>query len=329
MRKLLFQGVPVFLSLLVLGLACAPAPARNPLLGRKSQFWQGSGSMRKESLKVGGVERTYYVYSPRGFEAGSGPLPLVIALHGGGGTAERMDKLTGGITRVADRNGFLIAFPQGEQKRWNDGRKAESITGSLDDVGFIAQMIDTLVGSGKVDSKRVYATGISNGGFFSQYLAIKLPDRIAAVATVAATVPASWQSESPGRPVPVMMILGLEDPLVPYNGGRIGGRILHKDRGSVLPAGQSISYWLDNNSVDRSSRRENRIDNDPDDGTSLVVSTFGQAADKKQVMVVDVRGGGHTWPRGWKYLPEALIGRTSQELDANEAIWNFFRSHSL
>lgn len=289
----------------------------------RPKFWAGSERMRLVKLSCQGHERSYYLYCPN--ISRKGPLPLVIACHGGGGMARRMDKLTGGITRLADAEGFVVAFPQGLDKRWNDGRMKTSVTDSPDDVGFINKMIDREIERGLVDPGRVYATGISNGGFFSQYLALKLPTKIAAVASVAATVPESFLAEARSEAVPVMFILGTEDPLIPYKGGPIGGKLLLKNRGSVLPAAQSINFWLDNNKLDRGSKKEQVQDKIENDGTSIVLSSYGG----DEVVVFEILGGGHTWPRGWKYLPESLIGKTSQEIDATKEIWKFFVGHSL
>src|SRR5690606_38118732 len=109
-------------------------------------------------------------------------------------------------------------------------------------------LIDELVQQGLVRTDRVFATGISNGGFFSQYLAKKLPGKIAAVASVAATVPRCYLNYGQSKPVPVLFILGTKDPLVPYEGGMVAGKgVFSKNRGEVLSADESVRYWLDNN----------------------------------------------------------------------------------
>src|SRR5690606_36288068 len=140
---------------------------------------------RRQIVDSTGAKRFYFLYQPK--KARGTPAPLVLACHGGGGTARSMNKLTGGLTSLADREGFVVAFPQGKGLHWNDGRACNN--NGCADVEFISSLIDELVQKGSVRKNQVFATGIFNGGFFSQYLSKKLPNKMAAVASVAATVP--------------------------------------------------------------------------------------------------------------------------------------------
>jgi polyhydroxybutyrate depolymerase len=290
------------------------------------RFWLGSGEMKEEHVTSEGVERTYFVYTPTARI--QYPAPVVLAFHGGGGTAHSMDKLTGGITKCADDNGFVVVFPEGVSKCWNDGRTVNRKHG-LNDVGFISKMCDRLIEDGIADGKRIYATGISNGGFFSQYLALQIPERIAAVASVAATLSDLHEPMMTHKPVAVMYILGVEDPLVPYKGGKIGGWLLRNSRGNAISAGKAVDFWISNNGLSRQNVKETVSDTVPGDGTRVVLREFGQPGERNQLVVYDIEGGGHTWPRGWQYLPPALIGKTSREIDANQVIWAFFKSHEI
>src|SRR5262249_51070220 len=135
--------------------------------------------------------RTYVLHLPRDREP-SKPAPLVIAMHGGSGTGEGFPRLTHhGFDDLADRDGWIVVYPDGIGKNWNDGRKverSEAYKKNIDDVGFISALIDELTSNHAVDRKRVYATGISNGGFMSQRLARDLSSKIAAIAPVAANL---------------------------------------------------------------------------------------------------------------------------------------------
>lgn len=292
-------------------------------LSDPNRWTEGSGLTQWRTIKCGGKDRTYLLYTPHGSKPSS---PLVIACHGGGGNARRMDKLTGGISKVADREKFIIVYPEGLDKHWNDGRTVNLTETS--DVEFISSMIDELVSEGIVDPARVYSTGISNGGFFSLYLAKKIPHKLAAVASVAATLPELYTKFESTEPMPVLYILGTDDPLVPYNGGEVGGKVLRKKRGRVLSAGGAVDYWLTNNGIGDVRPRQESLDTDNSDGISILIKDYRSGDKKRDVLVYEITGGGHTWPRGWKYLPEWLIGKTASDINANEIIWKFFSEHS-
>lgn len=286
--------------------------------------WSGKGKPQLQELVVDGVSRRYYIYRP---DSATMPAPLVLAFHGGGGNAEGTDKCAGGIAKLADEKGFIVVYPDAIDKHWNDGRPDISKS-NYDDVGFISRLIDQLKAQGLIDPKRVYATGISNGGFFSQYLAIKLPDKIAAVATVAASVSTSFL-DLKVTPIPIMMLLGTKDTLVPWEGGKVGGRVLRKNRGEVIPGRQALAFWLANNNNSSSPRCTELPDKDPRDGSSVIVEQYGTADSANEVLLYEIRGGGHTWPDGQQYLPKAIIGPVCRDFDGNLAIWNFFEKHAL
>jgi len=316
----------VFTACLLLALVVSQVGVGAQGRFRNQKYWQGGGKMETQHVNSEGAERMFLVYTPTCQM--QYPAPVVLAIHGGGGNARSMDKLCGGITKLADKEGFVVVFPEGISKCWNDGRTVNQKHG-FDDVMFIEKMCDKLVADGVADPKRIYTTGISNGGFFSQYLALRIPDKIAAAASVAATLSDVHEPMMTHKPVPLMYILGVEDPLVPYNGGRIGGKILWGSRGQAVSAERSIDFWIANNGLAKSKTSEAVQDAFPDDGTKVHFSEYGQPGSPGEVAVYVIEGGGHTWPRGWQYLPVAVIGRTSQEMDANKVIWEFFKTHRL
>ncbi len=176
------------------------------------------------TLESGGLPRTYLLHVPRRYDPAAA-WPLVFALHGGGSQGRSMPGLTG-LSRLADRRGFLVAYPDGVGRSWNDGREDPDVPAQrqrVDDVAFLTALLDDLTRRYRVDSARVYATGISNGGFMSQRLACEASTRIAAVAPVVATLGVELAARCrPARPVPVLMVNGADDPLVPFQGGRSG-----------------------------------------------------------------------------------------------------------
>lgn len=286
---------------------------------------------RRSSITVGGLERTYHLYLPASYEP-SKSLPVVFLFHGGGGTGEGMEKLTlEGFNRIADREGFIVLYPDGIEKHWNDGRGLQVYRAhreNIDDVGFLSALIDHLIRTFNIDTTRIYAAGISNGGQFSQRLACELSDRIAAIGVVAIQLPQHLPfSCALKKPVSVLMMPGTEDPLVPWEGGEIGFRKGRKF-GRVLSVSESIKFWTTKNQCPSSPQITSEPDRDPKDGTRVRREIYGPCNQETEVLLYTIEGGGHTWPGGDQYLPVWVIGRTSRDIDANEAIWEFFKRHT-
>ncbi len=171
------------------------------------------------TITVGGLQRTYRVYVPDSLDE-SRAAPLIIALHGGGGSGRGMIDLTqGGFNTLADESGFVVVYPDAAEKNWNDGRGIEryrSQRENIDDVGFISALIDKLADQLNIDLNRVYVIGMSNGAIMSFRLACELSDKIAAIAPVCGSMPENFSAVyTAQRTMPVMMINGIDDPLVP------------------------------------------------------------------------------------------------------------------
>jgi polyhydroxybutyrate depolymerase len=269
---------------------------------------------RQEHLSIGGTDRTYFLHIPEGL-AGGKTAPLVLVFHGGGGHAATMPGFTH-FDDLADREGFLVAYPEGINKHWSDTRGLSP----ADDVGFIRTLIAELERSHHADPKRIYATGISNGGFFSQRLACDLTDKLAAVASVAATMPETLVPVcKPSVAISVMFIQGDNDPLVHIEGGAIA-----RTHGRNVSLAEASSFWRKWNQT--SSKPDTQeIPDGAHDGTSVRRETYRGGKQGVEVVVYTVEGGGHTWPGGPQYLPAFLVGKASHNLDATAVIWEFFR----
>ncbi|TDW96756.1 alpha/beta hydrolase family esterase [Dinghuibacter silviterrae] len=257
--------------------------------------------------------RDFLVYVPKRIT--SGAHPLILVLHGRLGTGSGMVRLAD-FRPIADREGVILVYPDGIDRSWNDGRTSSpAYKKGVDDVDFINRTIDYMAAHYPVDSTRVYVTGMSNGGFMTSRLGDELTKRIAAIAVVAASVD---KDEKPATiPLPVLYLQGTKDPLVPFKGGAIRG-------GTILSHQETLDRWVAIDGCDPAPVVVTRPDS-AHDGTTITKQTYTNRQTGIQVVGITVEDGGHTWPGGWPYLPKAIIGITSRNLDANEAIWEFFR----
>ena len=193
-------------------------------------------SLQAAGLTVDGSARTYLFYVPSTYRP-EHPSPLVLVFHGAGATGRGMARHTG-FTALAEREGFVVAYPEGIGRRWNDGRGYGT---PRDDVGYIRALLDTLGRRLSIDPRRIFATGISNGAMFSYRLACDLPGVFAAIAPVAGAMPeALVEGCAHVTPVALAAFQGTADPLVPYDGGGVVRR-----RGQVLSATRSVELWSD------------------------------------------------------------------------------------
>ena len=274
------------------------------------------------NITFDGVARNFIVYLPSGYN-NSGKMPLIFAIHGGSGTPEGMINIANFKT-IADRDKVILVYPEGVQKNWNDGRPTAPNQLGINDVGFFNQMCDYMITNYSVDGTKIYATGISNGGFMSSRLGCELSNRIAAIAVDAATIEATTIAPNckPNRPVPALYIHGTADPLVPFTGGLMtaGGTA----GGTVLSHFQAIDKWVTINGCNPTPT----VTDLPDisnDGTTIKQRVYPGGTNGSEVVSYVVLNGGHTWPQGYQYLNEAIIGKTSQDMNACEVIWTFFK----
>jgi polyhydroxybutyrate depolymerase len=180
---------------------------------------RGRRTDKQATLQVDGRERTYAYHVPGGYD-GRHAVPLVLALHGRLGQGSGEERLSH-FDKISDERGFLVAYPDGLDRSWADGRGGTpSDRKGVDDVKFLSRLVDQMEREFEVDPFRIYATGMSDGGFMSGRLACELSDRIAAVAIVAASLSDTVAANChPGAPVSVLVMQGPDDSLVPLAGG--------------------------------------------------------------------------------------------------------------
>lgn len=273
------------------------------------------------TLTWAGRERTWVTHVPRAIKYGR-PMPLVVALHGGGGRGEGMAGMSG-LSELAEREGFLVTYPDGTSRlfadhllTWNAGDCCGyARSAGVDDTGFIGAMLDALAQGYPVDPARVFVTGMSNGGMMAHLLGSRLAGRIAAIAPVAGALPPGLPR--PARPMAVIIFHGTADEHVPYAGGR-GARALDR-HAPRTPVAEAVRYWRNADGCSGTPVTESR--------GSVRTETWGGGAEGSEVVLVTIRGGGHAWPGGTR--GRWLGGDPpTREVNASEVMWEFFRHHA-
>jgi polyhydroxybutyrate depolymerase len=302
--------------------ACTPrATTGPPDSGGEAIVVQQPGNPQQHVV-VNGLERTYRLHLPPTLDSA---VPLVLAFHGSGGQGPSMAGLTR-FDALADRHGFVVAYPDGIDRHWHDGRAGSrpGQSAMADDVAFVRALIDHLAATLPIDRARVFATGMSNGAIFSQRLACDLTDQIAAIGAVAGSLAETLAPTcAPSRPVPVLMIMGDADPLVPWSGGPVRGR----GYSPVLSVPDTVAHWVAHNGCAATPTITQEPDRAPADGTTVRREAHTNCRDGADVTLYAVVNGGHHWPGGPRYLPEQAIGKTNQDIDASAIIWDFFATH--
>jgi len=268
----------------------------------RDNCWAGPNDFVR-TIRVGNVDRTFWVHVPRSYDC-TNPAPLVLNFHGGFaiGLAQEVLSL---MNAKADREGFIVAYPDGMALSWNAGYCCAPAMFLVDDVAFARAVVDDIETEFLVDDARVYATGMSNGALMAHKLACEAPDLFAGFAPVAgANVSLRC---SPSRRAPMIAFHGTADPLVTYTGNLL------------FPGGfvRTMEGWARRNGC--ATTRQVVFQN----GDSTCEAFDGCPADGA-VEMCTVQGGGHTWPGGFPVPP---LGKTTYDLSANDAMWDFWRAH--
>lgn len=244
--------------------------------------------------------RTANVHIPNGYDP-SRPTPIVLDFHGWPSDPTQEAELTG-MAAKADAAGFVAIFPVGTDESWNAGSCCGSASDdNVDDVGFVRDLVDFAATKLCLDEKRVFATGMSNGGELVQRLACELADRVAAVASVAAVIEVT--SCAPSRPISVLSFHGTADLLEPYDGDP--------------SATATFDGWATRDMcTDASSVTYQNGD--------VTCRSHVACAAGTEVTLCTIQDGGHTWPGG---LEVPLLGETTKDISATDAMWAFFEAH--
>ena len=261
-------------------------------------------------LSFGGVERIAHVHVPKSYDP-TKQTPVVLNFHGLGSNAPEQIALSG-MNAKSDATGFIAVHAEGTgglKQSWNAGACCgTAASGAVDDVGFVGRVIDELESKLCVDAHRIYATGMSNGGFLSHRLACEMSTRIAAVAPVAGVL--GVPTCNPSRPMSLFQFHGTLDGLVPYDGSPALGFP------SVL---QTLAGWAGRSGCKVTPRETSKKG-------EVTCVTYDGCKGGAEVNLCTVAGGGHTWPGG---LPVPSLGHTTTDIVATDAMWDFFVKHPL
>ncbi|MBN2160106.1 MAG: dienelactone hydrolase family protein [Spirochaetes bacterium] len=286
----------------------------------------GRGRTVRDSITVGRLERSYELYLPSR-NTGEERLPLVIVLHGANACGTVMSLYTG-FNEYAERINFIALYPNALGPYWNDGRvdmHSPAFKMNVNDVAFISRLVSLVVLQYHVDPKRVYIAGFSNGGMMALRLGIELSGRLAAVASVGGTLPRHVAMMTPREPVPVLLIHGSDDPTVPWTGGKLisGGR----RRGEVLSIIDTAAYFAVKNRCGVQPKMRVLDDRHHEDGTLVFHVAYPCGDPEREVLLLSIQGGGHTWPGAKFSAPETKVGKTCRDINATEIICEFFSRH--
>jgi polyhydroxybutyrate depolymerase len=295
------------------------------------------------SLVHDGRTRKALVYVPPQVSQGR-KLPLVLAFHGGGGSAQGFREYAG-LEPVAAREGFFVVYPEGVSKRglvsgrfhtWNAGRCCGyAQREGVDDVGFVAALLDELGRALPVDLNRVYATGHSNGAMMTYRLAVELGDRIAAIVAVGGAM--NLDSFAPKRPMPVLHIHSVDDPRALYEGGLGPPFPMTSSRVDHRAVETELKLWRDLDGCQGAGKEiERRIapQGRADAGQEAVLIDYGPCSSGAPVRLWRLKGPGHGWP-GREALAETslrrarIIGPPSAVIETAEEAWLFFEDFTL
>jgi polyhydroxybutyrate depolymerase len=266
------------------------------------------------SIISSGVEREYLLHVPRSYDR-TRATPLVISMHGGALWPAAQEEISQ-WNRVADEHEFIVVYPSGVRGHGPRAWRAGGGPGLMRDVKFISELIDTLMASYNIDSAKIYANGLSNGGGMTFALSCTLSDRIAAVGLVAPAIFLPWSACTDRRAVPMIAFHGTADGAVRYHGG------YSWVASNLFP---DIPAWT------QKWAARNGCGPNPTDfvvAADVTRREYMNCAGGAAVVLYTILDGGHTWPGGGPQ-PEWFVGTTSHSIDATDQMWSFFSEHQL
>jgi len=282
-----------------------------------------SGQLLHSQLSVDGHNRDFNYYLPNNLKAGA---PLVFVLHGSMSDGAAMRSKTAyQFDKIADTEGFIVVYPNGYKKHWNDCRASARYaanTQNINDVKFISNMVDFFARSHQIDTSQVFATGFSNGGHLAYRLGFERPEQFAAIAPIAANHPVmdNFDCEKTQQAVSVAIFNGTRDQVNPYDGGLVS--ILgDNSRGAVISTKESVNYWRNLAGITQPATITELSTSD-NPATHVTLSAW-QGANGTQLRLYTLHNSGHVVPsRLVKY--GKFFGSSATDIEAAQQVWDFF-----
>jgi len=272
--------------------------------------------------------RKYILHIPLTYD-GTKEVPLVVFLHGGGGNYQSAQGFTN-FNQISKNNGFLMLYPQAfssaspDSYIWADGRNTIADQAGIDDVGFVDKLVSSIRSEYKVNAKKIYLCGFSNGSFLTQRIAFERNTQFAAMGTLGGTMNLSlFNTGNPNRPIPMMYVFGTADPFVPFDGGVISG----SNTLPVVGIEQAVNYWVTKNQCQTTLQAVNLPDINITDNSTVTVFEYINGTCNSRVKFYKINGGGHTFP-GVK-VPNQTLGETNLDILASQELWDFFKQFEL
>ena len=295
----------------------------------KPEAPQLPGVYTDASLVSSERQRHYKSYTPSTLTAGS---PLLMVLHGSMQNINDIRVASGyEFERLAEQHGFLLIYPQGYKNNWNDCRKTASYPAkaeNIDDLSFLQALIEKAKTEYHIDTRQVFMAGWSNGGHMGFKAALEKPDMFSAIAAISANLPTAEHSDchAEGKPMSVLIMNGTEDPINPYQGGRVT-LFGFGDRGQVLSSIQTAEYFANLAGDTTAPLTQQVLTQSPQHRQGSVVVKNWRASGNAEISLVTLQGGGHLIPQGFYRAPH-LLGNNTPEFNGPEFIWQFFeRQH--
>jgi len=291
----------------------AQLSAADPSVNAPSQWGtQPAKDMATRQLTVDKIQRSYLLHIPLGLDPII-PAPVILAFHGGAGTAEIFAYQTN-LHAQAARVNFIVVYPQGYGRSWNAGDCCgPAMRRGINDVKFVKAILDDLASVVKVDPQRVFATGFSNGGKLVYRLACELSDQIAAIAPVGAAISLPASNCHPVRPISVLHFHGLADEYAPYE----GGLSKFQPAGVQRSVRETIAFWLLKNRC----THETQVTSPKE---TVTCTTYPKCCNGAEVTLYTIEGMGHQWPGGRDLFPRRF-GRGSTDISATDLIVSYFQ----
>jgi len=283
--------------------------------------YEKSASDSRRNVYFDSMRRSYLVHLPPDYN-GEEAVPLMLVFHGAGGNAESARKMSG-MDDIADRENFIVVYPNGTGLfseyvlSWNAGECCNFVEPfGVDDVAFVRFLVIALNETYNINSEKIYAAGISNGGMMVYRMGCEDADLFAGMAVISSTM--CFDGCAPSGPVPLIVFHGLADTVIPYSGGMGTDFLTSFFELSHKPVSDSVSFWAKNNNCEPVPRKEKE--------GIVYKEVYSNCEKNADVEFYTIENGGHVWPGG---AESWLLGSEPVDFPASETIWRFFANHSV